>query len=355
MPDIRQLISDFGWTGLCMSRDELNDAQHLANSCATVFAGKARRLVEQCQHDPILHHYSSDATGYITRTISMGSGQEKLQRTAREYHEYLCERSFFLSRDRYGKETATVLLRPPRSLMLGKRSWHMFTSMEEHAPMLKVWGHQGIAVSAYGFDRGAMDGLHPLVFGRHQEADLRLDAARTGGEPSAVLTDWVVVTGCAAHDAQNSLKWALSSELDSDEVLKSLHNGIRSVVAAGESLHAVIPEFLRRHTKSYGAPPTEDDTRQWWMCLGVDASMLDRMVAAAPKWNHAAEVFYTTLDLDQADTFDELFFASALAEIQELHLESLVHCGQQLPLLDCSDFGGPRPADAAGEGEEAYL
>ena len=43
------------------------------------------------------------------------------------------------------------------------------------------------------------------------------------------LLEFVVVLACAAHDAQNALKWSTKAEFDSSELLRGAYLGIESI------------------------------------------------------------------------------------------------------------------------------
>ena len=77
---------------------------------------------------------------------------------------------------------------------------------------LREYGHLGIAIEHYGFDRALQIPLKRM-FTRLPE----LQAPAWGDEssiPSSLLylLEWSVSTGCCLHDAQKSIEWALPAE-----------------------------------------------------------------------------------------------------------------------------------------------
>ena len=129
---------------------------------------RARELARQADTQPVLHHHENDATSYLSHhaVVSKGCGVSVLRR-GRHLHEFLCERSWYLTAGRRERRCALVLTEP-RSLQAGKSAWHLFGAMDQGAPMLKTWGHRGISISHYGFGRAAFGPLEQRLFARHK-------------------------------------------------------------------------------------------------------------------------------------------------------------------------------------------
>ncbi len=100
------------------------------------------------------------------------------------------------------------------------------------------------------------------------------------------LLDWHVSTGCAAHDAHNSLKWSLEwFTNDSSDVLRHLHIAIESLQNGYDLLHEFLPAFV-------AATLTFDDTdwddrlvSEHWAFLGVDSEVAQVLAELNLRWD----------------------------------------------------------------------
>ena len=73
----------------------------------------------------------------------------------------------------------------------------------------RQFGHVGIIISHYNFDRGLHTALEKLCKKHH--IDIASTTEMQGGLSKDLLelTDWTLISGCALHDAHNALLWAL--------------------------------------------------------------------------------------------------------------------------------------------------
>lgn len=147
----------------------------------------------------------------------------------------LIQRGFVAVNDGLGNRDIALLMTPPLPLHNGKAAWHLYSAAADFFPLLWEKGHRGIAITHYGFDRVLFDALVRKMRQRHE---LHHSMLATSGGPNAQLlglTDWVLVTDCGNHDAQNGLKWGAREIMDEPEsllkdififiVLESLRNG----------------------------------------------------------------------------------------------------------------------------------
>ena len=150
------------------------------------------------------------------------------------------------------------------------------TSMETGAPLLKQWGHSGVSLTHYCFDRQPYASLVPLVHARHE----CYHAEAVGGLPHAADLDWVMTTACAAHDCSNAIKWSVQSEVTEANQMKDLFKATRSLRDSNVALHAVVPEFVMRSVRRHRGGRGPEAARSWWATLGFEPYWVDALVDA---------------------------------------------------------------------------
>ena len=170
---------------------------------------------------------------------------------------------------------------PPVHLSEGKTALHLFTALREFFPHLKAAGHCGISIHHYAFDRAVESAMSSLLFPHHLAEIFRLAAASSMSNKATKmleLTNWVLTTGCAAHDCQNAFQWGVfSCEPPKDAtddcylVVDSERNGYGYLITH-------VREFLTRHVIFCVSQFREETLLQFWQCLDVPADVAGVLV-----------------------------------------------------------------------------
>lgn len=248
---------------------------------------KARALLTGAAGRPVLFSYSSDGTPMkvAVRVSSQGLvSNSTLHRKGKTGVEFLLQRGWYKTIGPEGNVCMCVLLADPVPLSYGKGSWYLYTAAEQFAPLVQELGHEGICVTHYAFDRAIFGALTSKLFRRHEQQHERQKATgRTHtGIPMRWL-DWAVATGCAMHDAQNGLKWALAPFTESSDVVRDLHITIESLRNSFLILHSHLGSFLQAANIGFDHKPyNRDQVYEFWVSLGVGGDVVETFVDLNP-------------------------------------------------------------------------
>ena len=246
------------------------------------------KLITHAHGHPLLCSYTSDATPLRTRVRFMNPGGKTatlpLVREGKALHEYLLERSFFKKLDKDGVAVPQVIITEPRVLSEGKTSWNLYTAAELSSPHLKSRGHTGISISHYCFDRLAYSALSRKLLQRHALFHHIQKSMSNDHTILDELTDLVISTPCANHDAQNAFKWALSVHLAPADAVNDLHICIEALRNSYDLIHSHLHTFLEHKVSFTDADYDEADVASFWTAFGAEGQWLDQLVELNPWW-----------------------------------------------------------------------
>ena len=182
--------------------------------------------------------------------------------------------------------------RDPRPLSSGKSTWHIFGACVQFFPMLeKIRAAPGITIYHFCFDRALMSSMKSKLTQRHA---LFQAAVASGDVPIAnpgmtvyvPQLSWLVVQGCALHDACNSLKWALKAALgDVTKTLKSLHIVIESARNSFALLQVRLPLFLTDCLRlDSGSDYDAQSVYHEWFNLGCNSHIAELIAHLKLRW-----------------------------------------------------------------------
>ena len=122
---------------------------------------------------------------------------------------------------------SAVLLAPPTPLHT-KTAPAIFFAGRSRARTPRERGHRALCINHYCFDRAQFAPLAKL-FMQEVEANAKLVDAGETNRDYLWLQEWNVATGCAIHDAHNSLKWGLHTHLLGPLVFKKVWKVFASI------------------------------------------------------------------------------------------------------------------------------
>ena len=211
-------------------------------------------------------------------------------RVATDNVDLLVRRSFTKAKAPDGTDICDVLCTDPQPLT-SKSSWCDFAAMVDFFPMIRTLGHTGIVVQHGCFDR-----LHQSSMSKMMQQRTELYYEVVGGKgpregPIALqeLLDWVVSTGCVAHDIHNALKWGLEIVVDDvKDVLDRLYITVESLRNAYDLVHGYLMIFIKQYLTADPHPHSFADVLEFWVCLGVEPDVAHSLAVMNLRWEDGA-------------------------------------------------------------------
>ena len=200
--------------------------------------------------------------------------------------ELLVQRAILRCCTPSGHVRTSVVVRDPLPLTHGKSAAAIFAAPLEFFPTLRQLGHQGIAIQHYAFDRAMHSPLFRM-FRQHHAAladEAEPELAEGQGNPHIhppALLEWVVDTPCCNHDVHNSLKWALFTYMQDEDLLKDVWVVIESLRNGFSLLQAELPRWLATKVKFVDEADAfyhPDDATALWTAVGADHSWVSTIV-----------------------------------------------------------------------------
>ena len=256
---------------------------------ASKFEQKAKALVEQAGTKPVLVSYSSDPSALLlSATATSTAANKSVFRKGRVLVEFLLQRVLYKFLDEAGQPHLELVLGMPVPLSEGKAAPVLFGAATQLCPMVRKWGHEGIILQHLVCDRGIHTALETLMRSR-MEAFYDEDHGAELGDSREFLQLQEVwfSTPCAAHAAQNSIKWCLPPWCSSD-TFHNLHVCIESLRNSFSFLQQHLWSFLQRHLRIRSEAHSEEVAHSLWSALGVEAPMLSLFTEVHPVWQEGA-------------------------------------------------------------------
>jgi len=246
------------------------------------FLRGAQELVDQVGHRPMLTSKSCDGTPLtvVHRVTHARSSGQRFQTSGRQGLEFLCQNQFLrVDLGVQGWQTSAILGEPTQ-LKHGKSVDAILSASRRQWRSLRQMGHAGCVVEHYVWDRFGIQALERKTRQWHASQELPMlpphvtvDVAR--------LTEFVVVTPCALHDAQNAFRWALMGTCSDAELLRDVYVAIESLRNSADVISSHVAGWV---TKSLRLHPDRGDTwvdqrRALWNALGIDMETAETLAS----------------------------------------------------------------------------
>ena len=128
-----------------------------------VLLDRATSMVKESPGWPLLTCKSADGTPVKARTRhKWGAGADAVRRAGYEGLEVLVKNQFVRKRPGHGGAETSVMLQEPIALEYGKSCHAIFQGCIKDWRSLRQWGHDGIAIEFYCFDRFGI-GAHERI------------------------------------------------------------------------------------------------------------------------------------------------------------------------------------------------
>ena len=261
------------------------DAKHMPRLCElgkAYLQQKARELVANAAQAPVLSHYSADGTPLSTKrkvNASMKKGFS-VKRYGRETEEFLVQHGYIRTVDAFGHASTVALLREPLPMTNGKGALATFSAFCDFFQTPRQLGHRGICIAHYAFDRALLSSVGRLMKQYHKMLAPGFTAPQLGRDSGALdCMEWVVTTGCALHDAHNSLKWAMHVHFQDTDLLQDVFIVVASVRNSYGLLCDHLGRWLREKVTFVPADqlPPMQERYELWTSLGAEPELAETL------------------------------------------------------------------------------
>ena len=278
--DVPAYIATLSRASGALSPNEANAIQKVAEVGKEVLGSAFQDLVIIVAGSPVLTSKSADGTPItvVKRVDATMPGGKKIRRTGRECHEFLVKNQFGRALMPDGKTLTRVMLQDPLPLTHGKTSSAMFEACKKDWKSLRECGHIGCAVEHYCFDRCGFSSSERLWRQWHAlRAKSFEDQGPQHSKEVLALSEFLLFTPCAVHDAHNAFRWSLFWRFKDLDLMRDTYISIESLRNSMGLLSTHAAEWAASRLKFVpSASADECDVRRCvWDALSVDMDTAD--------------------------------------------------------------------------------
>ena len=196
-----------------------------------------QELVSDANRAPILSSKSCDGTpmSLVHRDKRVLPSGRAVRSSGHQGVEWLVQNQFVRAQLPHGEWVTRILLSDPCILQYGKACQAILALSYKHWRTLRSLGHFGCSIEHYVFDRAGYSKMVRLV--RQWHADFEYSGLPEDlTEEMARVTEFVIVTPCALHDAQNAFKWGFMSECADRQMMRDIYVAIESLRKSADLL-----------------------------------------------------------------------------------------------------------------------
>ena len=262
-----------------LTKAEMRATDRVAEVAKEVMLDAGSALVMLAAGRPMLSSKSADGTPVsvaVQQRRYLPSGSV-VRRSGRHCVEYLVKNQFLRTHTDDGCATR-VLLQDPQPLVHGKKCDAIFSACKRGWVTLRTLGHEGCAVEHYCYDRMGIDSHARLWRQWHQMTQEGFSDMQTD-VPTEILrlTEFMVVTPCAAHDAQSAFRWGMQEALNDKDLLRDAYVGVESLRNSMDLILGHVAEWaaLRLSFKPEQTLAEIDARRALWQALDVEVETAD--------------------------------------------------------------------------------
>ena len=119
-------------------------------------------------------------------------------------------------------------------------------------------------------------------------------------------SELVVVTACAAHDAQNAFRWGMGKNFKDKQALRDLYIGIDSLRNSMELLHQHLAEWVVKVLEFVPHRPfdTEEHRRNLWQSLDLDTETAEILAHELQYYFEDGKINVSTNNVGNPDVLD---------------------------------------------------
>lgn len=238
----------------------------------------AAAAVRAANHRPVLYTYQADGTPALSMTtvVRQVTQERRVVRRAGAAMEFLVERGYIKSISAGGCVSVAALMREPRPMSSGKGSWCIYASAAAFWPGVRSFGHQGPAIAHFAFDRA----VHSAVVRKLRQRQAQMYASCDTDASASIswLLDWIIDTGCSAHDIHNGLRWSLEFLVTLPNMLKDYHIVLQSLRQSYDLILRFMRPCLEKHLRFRSVRSDPHEAYNFWLCLAVESDVCELLV-----------------------------------------------------------------------------
>ena len=193
-----------------------------------VMLAGVKDFILEAEHLPCMRSTASDDTPPITVSEMVASqlgDSAIIRRGGKACHEFQVGLSMYRCIE--PDVNSRIVLREAMPMRHGKTAAAEWEIVKHAAPTLRSAGHLGEVVEHYAWDRAKFGALQRMAKAWHNAevhaGTERLSSHRLG------LTQFVVCTPCACHDANKAQEWSMLSEFRDKDLLRDVFVAIASL------------------------------------------------------------------------------------------------------------------------------
>ena len=262
-----------------LSKPDVRALERVCEIGKVVLQHAAQELVSSAANCPMLNSKSADGTpiSVVLRHRRQLPSGAIVERSGRECKDFLIKNQF-LRAYLPGGYTTRVVLQDPVTLTHGKSADAIFQACRKDWRSLRQMGHGGCAIEHYCYDRLGIESHERLWRQWHSLHAPEFDALADGMPADMFrLTEFVLVTACAAHDAQNAFRWAVHGSIADKDLIRDTNVPIQSLRNSMDIIMRHVSEWvgLRLSCVADSADEVVDRRRQLWQMLDIDVETVE--------------------------------------------------------------------------------
>ena len=279
--------------------------------CKEILNMGARDLVESAGGWPVLCSRSCDGTPMQTAARRVhGSAGMKFHSVGKASHELLVKNEFLRSFIHGEGWQTRVILKEATSLVHGKSAAAILGVCWPEWTTLRARGHAGPAVEHYVFDRCGYTALERVTRQHHMES-CRTYRHLAPEKPADYLplTEFLVYTPCAIHDAHNAFRWGHMKAISDRDFMRTVYIGMESLRNGIDALDTNLGSWVARKLR-FAAPKGlhwQESQQSMWVLLDVDPRLATSLMElqlrfvngnllVSREWAHRTDVVSTIID-----------------------------------------------------------
>ena len=158
--------------------------------------------------------------------------------------------------------------------------------LKEWQPLRDMW-HRGPVIEHYCWDRAGLTALERNVRQWYTQRPVPLHLA-SDELPAYIiaLTQFIVVTPCAVHDAHNAFRWGFLDEVKDRDLMRDAYVSVESIRNSNDLIakHMGTWVSLRLTTAERMGVDWQDERSRVLNALGVDMETMDIMLCLELRW-----------------------------------------------------------------------